>query len=38
MNKEKLDIKDKRKNIDFVNHVEKKETKKTNSTQYRVPD
>jgi hypothetical protein len=38
MNKEKLDIKDKRKKIDFVNHVEKKGTKKTNSTQYRVPD
>jgi hypothetical protein len=27
MNKEKLDIKDKRKKIDFVNHVEKKEQK-----------
>ncbi len=28
MNKERLDIKDKRKKIDFVNHVEKKEQKK----------
>jgi len=38
MNKEKLHIEDKRKKIDFVNHVEKKEQKKTNSIQRSMPD